>query len=116
MYRKLGAEFKINDELIVVPLESFQQLLAEQSTWIGDLVKFVQFAPDKQTYNKMKAIIEVVLKAHNEDGYLIAVSDGSVKHMHQMSFEWVLSTTDGVHLAISHGGCNGRGSFYRQRQ
>ena len=58
----------------------------------------------------MEATIEDVLKAHDEDGYLIAVSDESVKHMHQMSFGWVLSTADGVHLATSYGGCDRRGS------
>ena len=54
--------------------------------------------------------IKDILQAHDKDGYLIAVSDGSVKHMHQMSFGWVLSTVDGVHLATSYGGCDGRGS------
>ena len=47
MYRELGAELKIDDELIMGPVESFKQLLAEQPTWIRDLVKYVQFAPDK---------------------------------------------------------------------
>ena len=61
----------------------------------------------------MEKTIEDVLKAHDEDRYLIAVSDGSVKHMHQMSFGWVLSTADGVHLATSYGGCDGRGSSLR---
>ena len=59
----------------------------------------------------MEATIKDVLKAHDEDGYLIVVSDGSVKHMHQMSFGWVLSTADGVHLATSYGSCDGRGSL-----
>ena len=58
----------------------------------------------------MNTTIEDVLKANNKDGYLIAVSDGSVKHMHHTSFGWVLSTTGGVHLATSYGGCDGRGS------
>ena len=58
----------------------------------------------------MATTIDDVLKAHNKDGYLIAVSDGSVKHMHQMSFDWVLSTAGGLHLAKSFGRCNGRGS------
>ena len=58
----------------------------------------------------METIIEDVLKAHIEDGYLIAVSDGSVKYIHQMRFGWVLSTADGVHLATSYGGCDSRGS------
>ena len=77
---------------------------------IRDLVKFVQFAPDKQTYNQIDTTIEDVLKANDKDGYLIAVSDGSVRHMHQMSFRWVLSTVGGVHLVASCGGCDGRDS------
>ena len=77
-------------------------LLAEQPRWIRDLVQFVQFTPDKQKYNIIKKTIEDALRAYNEDEYLIAVSDGSVKHMHQMSFRWVLSTADGVHLATSY--------------
>ena len=60
--------------------------------------------------NQMATTIEDMLKANNEDGYLITVSDGSVKHMHQMSFGWVLSTAGGVHLATSYGGCNSRES------
>ena len=111
MYKELGAELKINNALIVGPVELFQHLLAEQSRWIQDLVKFVQFVPDKQKYNKMEATNEDVLKAHDEDGYLIVVSDGSVKHMYQMSFGWVLSTADGVHLATLYGGCDGPDSL-----
>ena len=86
VYTELGAELKINEALIVGPAESFQQLLAEQPRWIWDLIQFVQFPPDIQKYNKIEKTIEDVLKAHDEDGYLIAVSDGSVKDMHQMSF------------------------------
>ena len=41
------------------------------------------------------------------------MSDGSVKHMHQMSFGWVLLTADGVHLVTSYGGCAVRGSSLR---
>ena len=76
-------------------------------------MQFVQFAPDKGKYNIVEKTIKDVLKAHNEDGYLIAVSNGSVKHMYQMSFGWVLSTADGVRLATSYGGCDGRGSSLR---
>ena len=113
MYRELGAELKIDNKLPMGPVESFKQLLAEQPAWIRDFVKFVQFAPDKQTYNQMDITIEGVFKANNKDEYLIAISDGSVKHMHQMSFGWVLSTAVGVHLATSYGGCDGRGSSLR---
>ena len=61
----------------------------------------------------MDTTIEDIFKANNEDEYLIVVSDGSVKHMHQMNFGWVLSTAGGVHLATSYGGCDGRGSSLR---
>ena len=58
----------------------------------------------------MDTTIEDVHKAHDEDGYLIAVSDGLVKHMHKISFGWILSTAGGMHLATLDGGCDGRGS------
>ena len=58
----------------------------------------------------METTIDDVLKAHYKDEYLLAVSDGSVRHTHQMSFGWVLATADGKHLARSYGGCDGRGS------
>ena len=38
-----------------------------------------------------------------KNGYLVEVSDKSVKHMHQMIFGRVLSTTKGLHLAKSFG-------------
>ena len=78
IYRKLGAELEIDNELPVGPVESFKQPIADQPTWILDLIKFVQFVPDKQTHNQIDTTIEYVLKVNNEDGYLIAVSDGSV--------------------------------------
>ena len=61
----------------------------------------------------MATTINGVLKAHNKDGYLIAVSDGSVKHMHQMSFGQVLSTAGGLHLAKSFVWCDDRDSSLR---
>ena len=64
-------------------------------------------------YNQMATTIDDVLKAHNKDGYLIVISDGSVKHMHQMSFGWVLSTAGGVHLATSYSEYDDRGSSLR---
>ena len=66
-------------------------------------------------YNQMATTIDDVLKVHNIDRYLIAVSDGSVKHMHQMSFGWILSTAGGVHLATSYGECDGRGSLLQAK-
>ena len=112
-YKELGAELEITavDETILIgPPESFERLLAEQPRWISDLTKFVSFAADESKYNSMDITIDDVLRAHNKDGYLVAVSDGSVRHTHQMTFGWVLATVDGKHLARSCGGCDGRGS------
>ena len=88
-------------------------LIDTANWWIRDLGQFVQFAPDKQKYNIIEKTIEDVLKAHDEGGYLIAVSDGSVKHMNQMSFGWVLPTADGVHLATPYSGCDAKGTSLR---
>ena len=57
--------------------------------------------------------INDVFKEQNKDGYLIADSDGSVKHMHLARFGWVLSTEGGVHLTTSYDGCDGLGSSLR---
>ena len=50
---------------------------------------------------------------YNKEGYLVAVSDGSVQHIHQMSFDWVLVSTKVQHLVKSFSGCNGRGNSLR---
>ena len=80
--RELGAELKIDNELPEGPVESFKQLIVDQPAWIKDLIDFVTFAPDQHIYNQMATKIHDVLKAHNEDVYLLVVSDGSVKHLH----------------------------------
>ena len=116
IYKELGAEHEtttIDEDVPIGPAESFEQLLAEQPKWTRDLTKFVTFAPDESKYGKMDTTIDDVLRVHNKEGYLIAVSDGSVRHTHQMSFGWVLVTADGVHLAKSCGGCDSRGSSLR---
>ena len=63
----------------------------------------------------MAITIDDVLKAHDKDGYLIAVSNGFVKYMHHMCFGQVLSTSKGLHLAKSFGGYDGRGSSLRAK-
>ena len=110
---ELGAEFEkttIDKDVPMGPAESFEQLLAEQPTWISDLTKFVTFTPDQRKYDKMETTIDDVLRAQDKYGYLLAVSDGSVRHTHQMIFGWVLSTAGGLYLAKSCGGCDSRGS------
>ena len=88
----------------------FKRLLAEQPRWISNLAKFVSFAADESKYNSMDITIDDVLRAHDKDGYVVAVSDGSVRHTHQISFGWVIATADGKNLARSCGGCDRRGS------
>ena len=48
-----------------------------------------------------------------KDGQLLLVSDGSLKHIHMMSFGWILSTLSGTWLAASSGPGSGRGSSLR---
>ena len=69
VYRELGAEFKINNKLSVGLVISFEQLIEDQPAWVRDLIKFIQFAPDKQTYNQLDTAIETVLNANNKDEY-----------------------------------------------
>ena len=115
-YKELGAELEITavdaKALIGAP-ESFERLLAEQPGWVSDLTKFVSFAADESKYNCMDITIDEVLRAHDKDGHLVAVSDGSVQNTHEMSFGWVLATANGKHLARSYGGCDGRESSIR---
>ena len=75
VYKELGAELKITEAVSIGSVESFQQLLAEQPRWIRDLVQFVQFSPDKGSCNMTEKTIEDILQAHDEVGYLKAVSD-----------------------------------------
>ena len=39
--------------------------------WISDLIEFVIFALDQSKYSPMAITIDDVLKAHNDDGYLM---------------------------------------------
>ena len=75
-----------------------------------DLVEFVQFSPDPKKQNNIDTTINDVLTARNKEGYLVAVSDGSIKQIHQMIFDWVLESAEGQHLAKSCSGCDGRGN------
>ena len=54
-----------------------------------------------------------MLKEHNKDEYLVAALDRSVKHMHQMSFGWGLSTVGRLHFVKLFDGCDDRGSSLR---
>ena len=58
------------------PIESFDQLLVSQAKWIRDLVEFVKFAPDRSKHGKIDTTIDDVLAARDEEGYLVAASDG----------------------------------------
>ena len=81
--------------------------------WIRDLVEFVQFALDPEKYNNMDTMINDVLAAHNKEGYLVAISDGSVKNLYQIRFGWVFVSAKGQYSAKSFGECDGRGNSLR---
>ena len=72
----------IHEELPVGPIESFDWLLASQVTWS----RVCTIRPRPKKYNKMDTTINNLLAVYNKEGYILAVSDGSVKYMHQVSF------------------------------
>ena len=81
IYKELGVELKTtteDEDVPIGPVESFEQLLAKQPWWISDLTKFVKFVPDERKYNSIDLTINDVLRAHDRDGYLAAVSDGLI--------------------------------------
>ena len=86
IYKELGAELITHEELPIGLVITFQDLIDRQAKWIQDLLLFVQFAPDQRTYGALDTTIDDTLTAHNSEGSLLLVSDGSVKHIHNMSF------------------------------
>ena len=60
--------------------------------------RFYMICIRPKKYNEMDTTIDDVLTTHSKEGYLMAVSDGSVKHMHQMSFGWLLLTANRLYL------------------
>jgi hypothetical protein len=75
-----------------------------QSQWVDSLLQEVHFFSDDGYSNLWEIVHEL-----EEHGYLLAVSDGSVK-FHDMSFGWILATPTGKRLAAAAGPCNGRGN------
>ena len=94
--------------MFVVPGPSEWYFSTNIFTWVR--FNFIFIVVYFFTFVTIWVIVDDVLKAHDNDGYLIAVSDGSVKHTHQMGFGWVLFTAGGLDLAKSYGGYDGRGS------
>ena len=77
------------------------------------LLIFVMFAPDPKKYGILDTTIDDIIAAHNEEGHLVSLLDSSVKHIHNMSFGWVLATAKERPLGRSYGGCVGRGNSLR---
>jgi hypothetical protein len=74
---------------------------------VESLLQDVPFFSDDGYSNLWEIVHE------SEDfGYLLAVSDGSVK-FHDMSFGWILATPTGKRLVAAAGPCNGRGNSLR---
>jgi hypothetical protein len=86
------------------PDVSWDMFIQSQPVWVGTLLQDVHFFSDAGYSNLWEIVHE--LEGH---GYLLAVSDGSVK-FHDMSFKWILATPTGKRLAAAAGPCNGRGN------
>jgi hypothetical protein len=89
------------------PDVSWDMSIQSQLVWVGTLLQDVHFFSDDGYSN----LWEIVHKLE-EHGYLLAVSDGSVK-FHDMSFGWILATPNGKRLAAAAGPCNRRGNSLR---
>ena len=83
------------------PKSPWEKLLQKQPPWVQTLVASI-------TYENLAEIVDMI-KIY---GYLIAVSDGSVKEF-AMTFEWVISTPNGIRLALAAGPCSGRQNSLR---
>ena len=71
IYPELGAELKSSEvvaPLSIGPPESFERLVADQSVWIIDLLKFVQFTPDFTKYGTIDTTIDDILAEHDKEG------------------------------------------------
>jgi hypothetical protein len=86
------------------PDVSWDKFIQSQPKWVESLLQDVHFFSDDGYLNLWEIVHE--LEHH---GYLLAVSDGSVK-FHDMSFGWVLATPTGKRLAAAAGPCSGRGN------
>ena len=89
------------------PDVSWDSFILSQPEWVQSLLEDVHFCSEDGYSNLWK-----IVAAAEENDYLLAVSDGSVK-FHNMSFGWILSTPSGERLAAAAGPCNGRGNSLR---
>jgi hypothetical protein len=91
------------------PDVSWDKFIQSQPHWVESLPQDVHFFSDDGYSNLWEIVHEL-----EENGYLLAVSDGSVK-FHDMSFGWILATPTGNRLAAAAGPCNGRRIHYEQK-
>jgi hypothetical protein len=89
------------------PDVSWDKFIQSQPHWGESLLQDVHFFLDDRYSNLWEIVHEL-----EEYGYLLAVSDGSVK-FHDMSFGWILATPTGKILAAAAVPCNGRGNSLR---
>jgi hypothetical protein len=83
------------------PDVSWDNFIQSQPHWVESLLQNVHFFSDDGYSNLWEIVHEL-----EQHGYLLAVSDGSVK-LHDMSFGWVLATPTGKKLAAAAGPYNG---------
>ena len=83
------------------PKSPWEKLVQSQPAWVRTLVESI-------TYESLEEIVDMI-KIY---GYLIAVSDGSVKDF-AMTFGWAISTPNGIRIASAAGPCSGRQNSLR---
>jgi len=91
------------------PTECWDGFVRSQPEWIRMFLQEIHFYTDDGFAN-----LDEILTVHDKEGYLLSVSDGSVK-FHNMSFGWIIASPDGQRLAAGAGAgpCQGRGNSLR---
>lgn len=86
------------------PSTSWSSLLSCQDDWIQELLEDHKFLDCNTPFEIMELL--------DQYKFLLTVSDGSVI-FHNMSFGWVLATSNGDVIAEGAGPCSGRGNSLR---
>ena len=80
----------------IVPAEDWDTFILQKSAWIQHRLQNVHFFTPNGFFDPA-----MIRDSMTKDGQLLLVSDGSLKHIHMMSFGWILSTLSGTWLAAS---------------
>ena len=90
------------------PAEDWDTFILRKPAWIQHRLQNVHFFTPNGFFDPA-----MISDSMTKDGQLLLVSDGSLKHIHMMSFGWILSTSSGTWLAASSGPGSGCGTSLR---